>query len=229
MVPMSDPAPMARFDPEAPDADEVRERHVVWRVLRRARAGIVLVPLLVGVLVAASIGASKLWADIPERSRAEAPVTCWDGSSATLGECPVPAGRAGLRYVYPSFRAADDDGSCSAVPRRGRGKDRPVEFACALRFDQRPVTVVYSARSSLQRGLNYLRRLYQAPAVPEADDERLVFRAQEPDELGVYRTTVAYADHPFSVTVEAPDVDVRDLALGELVQLRPADRILTRG
>ncbi len=207
----------------APD-DEDDEPHVVLRTLRRARSLLVLVPLVAGLLVAAGIGASKLWADLPDRAAAPPDVTCWDGATAPLAECTAPDGRAGLRWVFPSFRRDAD--SCREIRRPARGRERPTEFTCSVIVDQRPVTIVYSVRTSTTEGLAFLERSYGTE--PVVDGDRLVFTADEPGE-GRYRVTVAYAEHPYSVTVEAPAPDVRDTALAELVELRPARRVLTRG
>lgn len=214
MTPMSDPAD-----------DQDDEPHVVLRTLRRVRSLLVLVPLLVGLAVAGGVGAAKLWADIPDRGTAAPDVTCWDGATAPLAECTAPRGRAGLRWVFPSFRR--DAEGCTEVRRPDRGRARPTEFSCPVIVDQRPVTIVYSVRTSTSDGLAFLERTYGAP--PVADGDRLVFTADRPDDGGAFRVTVAYAAHPYSVTVEAPDRTVRDTALAELVELRPADRVLTRG
>lgn len=223
---MSDQAPMARFGGDAPDADDVGERHVVLRTLRRVRVAVVLVPLVVGLLVAASIGAGKLFEDVPQRAAPSPDVTCWNGSESPVTACPEPRGKFGLRWVFPSFRP--DQTSCAPVSRRKRAEVRPVEFACDLRYDQRPITVTYSARTSLKEGLSFLERSYGAAPEPEADGDRLAFRSKKPDE-GLYRVTIAYADYPFSVTVEAPEIGLRDTALDELVRFRPATQVLVRG
>jgi hypothetical protein len=82
-------------------------------------------------------------------------------------------------------------------------------------------------RTSVREGLAFLERTYGT--APVADGDRLVFRAAGPDGTGAYRLTVAYAEHPFSVTVGAPDPGLRDTALEQLVEMRPGDRVLTRG
>jgi hypothetical protein len=219
--------PIAPFGTDASDDDEVRERHVVLRTVKRLRSLIVLVPLAAVVLVAAGIGASKLWAEIPVREDPDPPVTCWDGTETTLSECSEPTGLRGLRWVFPSFRPSDD--ACERVRRSERNQERPLEVACTSSFDQRPVTLTYSVRTSLDQGLTFLERRYGEPPTEDADGERLVFRSQGADEDGLHSATVAYADHPFAVTVEAPDPDVRDDALAELVRYRPADEVVARG
>ncbi|MFB9315355.1 hypothetical protein [Nocardioides plantarum] len=220
---MSDPAPPTRFGGDAPDG-ETGERNVVLRTLLRLRSVLVLVPLLAGLLIAAAIGAGMLWADIPDRQLTGPDVTCWDGQSAPVTDCTEPRGRRGLHWVFPSYQIRDE----RCVPLERRGSSSPYQVACALRFDQRPVTVTYTARSSADDLLKALRASYGAKPVSEADGERLVFRGSSAGSNGLYRVTVAYAGHPFSVTVEAPDRRVRDTALDELVTFRPADQVVVR-
>lgn len=224
---MSDPDPMSRFDPEAPDADDLDERHVAFRTLKRVRVLLVLGTLLVGLLVAAGIGASKLWADPPERDAVSQTVTCWNGTEAPLDECTEPEGGRGLQWVFPSFRL--DDTRCEEIKRPARTEKRPVEFTCDRTLDQRRVVLVYTARTSLDQGLAFLRRTYDATPDEEADGERLVFRSSVVDDDGFVELTAAYAEHPFTVTVRAPTEELRDTALDELVRFRPADQVVVRG
>jgi hypothetical protein len=225
---MSDPAPMDRFGTHASDvdaADGPDEAHVVTRTLKRARVLIVLVPLVVGLLVAASIGAGKLFEDVPERGAVAPEVTCWNGTRSTAADCPEPRGRSGLRWVFPSFNPGDS--RCAQVSGPKRAGGRPVQFACALQYDQRPVTITYAAHAEPERDLRSLERSYGFPPEPEADGARLAFRSDQPQD-GLYRVTIAYADHPFSVTVQAPEPGLRDTALDELVRFRPAPQVLVR-
>lgn len=223
---MSDPDPMARFDPDAPDADDLEERHVAFRALKRMRALLVLGPLVVGLLVAAGIGASKLWADPPERDAVSMVVTCWNGVEAPADECTEPQGGPGLQWVFPSFRL--DDARCQEIKRPARDEPRPVEFTCDRTLDQRRVVLVYTARTSLDQGMAFLRRTYDASPDEQADGERLVFRSPVVDDNGNVALTAAYAEHPFTVTVRAPTEELRDTALDELVQFRPADEVVVR-
>ena len=220
---MSDPAPPTRFGGDAPDG-EAGERNVVLRTLLRLRSVLVLLPLLAGLLIAASIGAGMLWADIPERKLTGPNVTCWDGQEAPVTDCTEPRGSRGLHWVFPSFKPRDE----RCEPAKRLSKTSPYVVACTQRFDQRPITVTYTARSSADDLIKALRASYGAKPVSEADGERLVFRTASAGSDGLFRVTVAYAGHPFSVTIEAPDSRVRDTALDELVTFRPADEIVVR-
>lgn len=233
---MSDPSPTTSDDPSRDDdlvddlypddgyddRDEPGRGRRTWRSIRST---LVLVPLLVVLVGAAAIGATKLWAEVPDRSVAGPEVTCWDGTTAVAADCTEPRGQRGLRWVFPSFRP--DDERCARVTSRSRAY-RPFDFACEVRFDQRTVTITYAARSSTDQLLSSVRKAYGNRPVTEAEGERIVFRSNRPDADGLYRTTVVYAEHPFAVTVEAPAVDVRDGALAEIVRFRPAAELLVR-
>lgn len=222
---MSDRPGVADFDDDAPDADEVQERHVALRFLKRSRAALVLVPLLVGLAIAAGIGAQKLWADIPERALPVTEVVCWDGDRLPEADCTEPRGPAGLRWVFPSFQPSEQD--CRRVERGQRPTAPPWEFSCETSYDLRQVTITYTIRSSVDTGLEFLQRTYGGEPREAADGERLVFASSRARD-GIYSTTVAYADEPFSVTVQAPALDVRDGALAELVDFRPVDQLRVR-
>lgn len=203
---------------------ERAERPLVVRLLLRWRAAIVLVPLLGGLLYAAAVGADKLWADLPDQPMPPALQTCWDGVDAET--CDEPAGVRGLRWVFPSFRPGT--GSCTEVVRDQRRRERPLEWACTARLDGSRVTVTYSVRTSTEAGIAYLRRTFDEPPQPAADGDRLVFADTGAGPDGRYEVTVAYAEHPFAVTVSCITLRLCDLALDELVDFRDADQVLTR-
>jgi hypothetical protein len=228
---MSDPAPLSSFGDDATEENgdhdgdhDGDQRHVVLRTLLRLRSVIVLVPLVAGLLVAAGVGAGMLWADLPQKTVSGTEVTCWDGRSAPLTDCSEPRGPWGVHWVFPSYRPGDE--RCERV--RTQGKASPYDIACHLRLDQRSVTVTYAVRGTPEGLLKAVRRSYGIEPVDEARGERLVFRAGRADSEGIFRVTVLYADHPFAVTVEAPDRRLRDTALDELVSFRPADQVLVR-
>ncbi|WP_139979755.1 hypothetical protein [Nocardioides litoris] len=216
---MPDRPSVTSYD-DAPHPDEVRERPLALRVLRRLRGPIVLVPLLAALLVAAGVGAGKLFEEVPERATPDREVTCWDGVVRPTGACPEPAGRAGLKWVFPALRPTEQ--GCTQV----RRPNRPLELRCTTSFDQRPVTLTYAVLASTESGHAFLTKRWGEPT-EDADGDRLVWSPEEPVEgddgdPAQWTTTVGYAEHPFAVTVTSTDRDVRDEALDELVRFRDA-------
>ncbi len=206
----------------AEDDDEVRERPVVLRVLKRWRALIVLLPLVIALGVAAAIGARLLWADVPERVAPAPDVTCWDLTVVPESQCPVPSGVAGLRWVFPSFTPGRSD--CTEVARE---EPLPFEWRCRVVLDGEPIRLAYSARPSTEQALSSLRQRYTDEPESVADGERLVFRLPNRAEAG-YMLAVAYERYPFVVTVTAATIGLRERALEQLLEFRPDDQVLAR-
>ncbi|WP_138874734.1 hypothetical protein [Nocardioides dongxiaopingii] len=209
------------------DEDDRAEPPTLLRVLKRWRAVIVLLPLLVGIGVAASIGASMLWADDADEAGPEPDVTCWDRSVAPASECSEPTGLVGLRWVYPGIpaRAA----GCTPEGRTGeRGREDgqagagdTLAYVCPLPLGGDEVRLLYTRHATTEAGLERTARRHEG-VEPEEDAGRLVYRGARP-ERGRWSLTAVYADHPFSVTVEAATARLRDLALSELVSRAPDD------
>ncbi len=196
-----------------------RERRGLGATLKRWRAPLVLIPLLALLGYSGAVGAHMLWGETRSPT-AEPVVTCWDGSDATADACPVPSGAAGLRWVFPSFRPNSE--SCREVVYENVSVG-PFEYVCRMRVQGTRVKVSYTKRAGLERGLAYLGRRYDGVEPEEvARGSRIVYRDPEPTRNGSYELTVAYLDHPFSVTVSAPDERLRDRVLRESVDLRPA-------
>ncbi len=199
------------------EADAAPERPLLLRLLRRTRVVLVLVPLLVGLLVAAGIGAAMLWDDSPPRPVPEAQVRCWDRSVAPVPQCPEPVGVAGLGWVFPGLDPAAE--GCRPA---GQG----VGVVCTVPLEDDDVVLGYRRESEVDAGLARIRGLYPG-VLPERDGDVLVYRAPRPD-AGRWSLVAIYEDHPFSVTVEAATARLRDLALAEGVDLRPAERVAVR-
>lgn len=193
--------------------------------LKRWRTPLVLLPLLVLLGYSGAVGAQMLWGET-RSSTAEPVVTCWDGSEATVDACPTPSGEAGLRWVFPSFRPASD--SCREVVYENVSAG-PFEYLCRVRLQGSTAEVRYSKRAGLERGLAYLSRRYEGVEPTEvARGSRIVYRDSEPRKNGDYELTVAYVDHPFSVTVSADNERRRDRVLRTSVDLRPAQYLSVR-
>lgn len=212
--------PRSMTEPEPP-------RHGVPATLRRWRTPLVLVPALAGITYGGAVGAQMLWAEPDSAPAAEAVVTCWDGTEDVAADCPPPTGRAGLRWVFPSFQPREQ--RCRRVVYEDAGPMGPLEFACRARTGESRATISYSERSGLERGLEYFAKRYD-DVEPErvADGTRIVYRADTPRADGRYEVTVAYAADPFAVTVSARDERLRDTVLEESVQLRPASQLRVR-
>jgi hypothetical protein len=187
----------------------------------------VLVPALAGIAYGGAVGAQMLWAEPDSAVAPEAAVTCWDGSAGTGDDCPPPTGRDGLRWVFPSFRPAEQ--RCRRVVYEDAGAMGPLEFACRQRIEGSRATISYSERSDLDRGLAYFAQRYDDVDVRRvADGTRLLYRDDTPRPDGSYEVTVAYAAHPFAVTVSARNERLRDTVLEESVRLRPERYVRVR-
>lgn len=188
--------------------------------LLRWRAAIVLVPLLAGLGYAGLLGARMLFED-PTPAAAPAPeVTCWDGTVDVATACSAPTGKAGLRWVFPSFDPQAQ--RCREVVYRKAGEAGPLEFSCRTRVQGTTARISYSERSSLQSGLEYFAKLYGGvTATPAAGGTQLVYRDPAPTGKGTYRATIAYTASPFAVTVTARNERLRDAVLDDAVRLRP--------
>lgn len=194
------------------------------------RSALIIAPLFAGLLLAAGLGARMLLAEIPdpEPVDAVADATCWDGETRPADECAMPSGRAGLRWVFPSFRP-DDLGCRNVLLDRPKSK-RPTMFECEDRVGSEPVTITYSELNGVEQARRYLEKAYGSPPEEVAGDgsRRLVWT--EGDEAGddVYKLDVIYADLPYGVEVRADSAQARDRALDSLVRFRPEDQISVR-
>lgn len=199
----------------------------IGRFLRRWRAPLVLLPLLAALGYAALLGGRMLWAEVPSSPPTARSVTCWDGSESPRADCPVPEGAAGLQWVFPSFRP--NGGRCVEVAFPDNGGPRPTQYDCEARVDGAAVTVGYSQRSTLTRGMSYFAKRYPGVEPKEqAGGERLLYRDAAPRADGTFEVTVSYTKYPYAVTVSAASLALADAGLDELVQFRPSAFILSR-
>ncbi|WP_232677261.1 hypothetical protein [Nocardioides sp. R-C-SC26] len=207
-------------DAQAPDAPETTPRRGPrWHRL-------VLVALLFGLIGAgAGVGARLLLAE-PSREQPAPQVTCWDGEARPRVECGMPTGANGLRWVYPSLRPHSP--RCSLVRYADDSVLRPTEYQCFTWLQGDRVQITYSRRTTAQRSLSYLAKVYAGvEAETSADGERLTYRPTG-KRGGHYELTELYMRYPFSVTVRADTVEHRDLALAAIVQSRPVEEISVR-
>ncbi|HET9422703.1 MAG TPA: hypothetical protein VFO49_16295, partial [Nocardioides sp.] len=192
----------------------------------RLRAVLIVVPLIAGLLVVAGIGARMLLADIPdpEPPPTVADVTCWDGTTRPAEDCTTPSGRAGLRWIFPSFKP--DLLGCRNVLLEHPEFRRPTMFECEGSVPSGRVTITYSELNGVAGGRAYLEKEYGV-APDEIDDERLQWTDSGVTD-GIYESDVMYADAPFAVEVRARSAQARDDALDALIRFRPADHITVR-
>jgi hypothetical protein len=187
----------------------------------RGRSALIMAPLLGGLVIVAAVGARMVLAEIPDPSAQEAAdVTCWDGATRPETECGIPSGRAGLRWMFPSFKPSDL-GCRNALLERPRSS-RPTMFDCRGRVAVGTVTITYSELTSSDRGRAYLEKEYGFE--PEELDDHLGRRLlwTEGDKAGddIYELAMIYADLPFGVEVRARSAEARDRALQSLVRFR---------
>jgi hypothetical protein len=198
-----------------------------------ARVAWIVVPLVVGLLVVATIGARMLVAEIPDPAEGPAPESvpansfCWDGANKPAEGCPVPSGRSGLRWVFPSFQP--NELGCRNVLPDFPASTRPAMYACDVSVSGGPATIVYSQLTQVARGRVSLEKQYGGPA-EEIDDEfgkRLLFtEGKNAGTDGDYDLAVMYPALPFAVEVSAASADARDEALESLVRFRASDDVM---
>lgn len=197
------------------------------------RTAWVVLPLVAILLATGGYGAHLLLEEIPDppaTGQEAAPVTCWDGVVGPAEDCTVPSGRKGLRWVFPSFRPAEQD--CRNLVAENPDATRPAMFECTERLEGREVHLVYSEVRGLEQATQYLGRRYdQEPREIDTDDGGtgwLRWTGRRPRLDGTHRLEQMYADHPFSVEVRAETVRLRDRGITELVEMRPPGEVLVR-
>ncbi len=204
-----------------------RDRPGIGATLLRWRAPLVLIPLTLALAYSGMVGAQMLWGQDAPAAATEQVVTCWDGTEAFAAGCPETTGVPGLRWTFPSFEPGSSQ--CRKVTYRGDPATRPLEFSCRTRVDGTAARISYSERSNLERGLAYFDKRYQGVRPTRIGaGTRIVYRDPEPRKDGSYEVTVAYADHPFAVTVNAVNERLRDRVLDDSVSSRPARFVQVR-
>lgn len=204
-----------------------RALRAVGGFLRRWRAPLVLLPLLVGLGYVALLGARMLWEEVPSPPPEPRSVTCWDGSESPRVDCAAPAGAAGLHWVFPSFRPKAD--RCIEVLFPDEGGPRPTQFDCTQRLQGSSVTVSYSQRSTVARGQSYFNKRYPGIEPREAaGGDRLTYRDAAPRSDGTFEVTETYTAYPYAVTASATSLALADAALDQLVTFRPAAFVIVR-
>ncbi len=192
-----------------------------------SRAALIVLPLIVGLLVVAGMGARMLLAEIPDPATdpaaESATVRCWDGEVKPDEGCPVPTGSDGLRWVFPSFRP--NELGCRNALDEFPKSTRPTMFACDIEVAAGPVTLVYSELTQVARGRASLEKQYGGPGEDDGDRRLLWTEGDDPGPDGDYELAVMYAALPFAVEVSAHSAEARDQAL-KLIRFREAEDVM---
>lgn len=218
-----DAVPRSRDDSRSDRGPLARLGHRI----ARWRTPLVVMPLIGALIVAGGIGARMMIAGNHAAVGETTTVTCWDAARVVApSDCSEPTGKAGLRWVFPSFRpgrpdCADDRATDPDLP-------RPVQWTCSVRVTGRTAEITYFQLADLRAGLRFHARLYRSgdreKVVDGGETVRLVWRRQSGD---AYDLVAAYADHPYAVGIVAPTARVRERAL-RTVRFRQAGAISAR-
>lgn len=194
----------------------------------RWRTALVLLPLLVGLGVAAYVGGTLLWPTLDEKASGtdSSGPTCWDGTQVEAAEeCPLPTGRAGLRHVFPSFTPGRLE--CRNELAEDPALRRPTMWTCDQGLS-RPFSVTYSQMSDLGSARRSLRRLHGGPGAAERTDdgqvrERWAATRVAGSDPQLFSGSILLRGAPYAVTVTAPRrADVRR-ALDRVIEVRPVE------
>jgi hypothetical protein len=148
------------------------------------------------------------------------PGSCWDGTAvASLSECGLPRGAAGLEWVFPSF----DRGREGCAPAEDDQDDYAVRlsYVCFDRAGGVPVTITYDVVEDPAEVQAWMERRVGAAGVIDIDGPhggRCMMRDvdQEPA-----RITAMYERFPYVVSVFAPTKESAVRAWQTLVEQRP--------
>ena len=147
------------------------------------------------------------------------PVTCWDRSSAPdVGDCPVPAGRAGMATVFPGLTSA-----CTPVESPVEGKDEVYEClhnGFVVRYTR------WDPTFDKERYYEVENQVASQPWQVEGEAAGLQWFSveQDPAEEQPYQWSAAYAGLPFSLSVEGESSADRSAGVSEL-ELVPPSRV----
>ena len=228
---MGDPMSDTELD-GTPDDVEERDESVTYSHEEHQsgwlRSALIVLPLIAGLLVVAAMGSRMLLADIPDPSTDPAAesttIRCWDGAPKPDEGCPVPTGRAGLRWVFPSFKP-NELGCYNALTQFPKST-RPSMYACELEFGSGSATIFYSELTQVDRGRASFEKQFGGPGDDDGDRRLLWTEGDDPGADGVYELTVMYAALPFAVEISAESAEARDKALDTEVRFRESEDVM---
>lgn len=217
-----------------PDGVEERDETVAYSHDERIAAGwvrtaFILLFLVAGLFVVAAMGSRMLLADIPDPGTDPAAETvtvrCWDGAVRPDEGCATPTGRAGLRWVFPSFRPTEL-GCRNALGELPKSNARTM-FGCDTEIGAGQLTILYSELTDFAKRQAFLEKRFGSPGKEIDGGSRLLWsEGDDPGGNGEYELAVLYAELPFAVEVSADSADARDEALESLIEFRAAGDII---
>ncbi|MBF4163674.1 hypothetical protein [Nocardioides acrostichi] len=195
----------------------------------RARTAAVVVPIVLGLAIAAGYGSRLLWHQVaPAASSGE--VTCWDGSGADAAvDCALPSGVKGLAWVFPTFKPAKQD--CTDELASHPAFTRATMWSCRQTVQGRAVSITYSQVASVSQTRRTLDRQLGADqrsrSTPRGAGPR--FRWQ-PARIadGRWRSALLVGSQPYLVEVTASTAQDAADVLKRRVRVRPASELLVQ-
>lgn len=190
----------------------------------RRRTALVVLPLLVGLVVAGGVGGQLLVGVADDRAASASDLTCWDGTSvAAASDCSEPRGADGLAWVFPTFDREELD--CVDELIAHPEYTRPEMWTCQQAVGGRPVSVTYSQVSAVPEALRFFDKRHGRDARSRT---RSTGRAAAvytwtpsatPD--GRWEASLLLRDAPFAVSVVAATRSDASRALTRRVRVRP--------
>ncbi len=149
-------------------------------------------------------------------------VRCWDGTGAQqVSECPQPAGRAGLEWVFPSL--AEQKCGVPTTP----GPEVVLRILCADHLqDGSRVVIGYVQWRSVDDGYAFFEgQELDRSDVPDQDGN-IVLHQWAGTSGATQKVVGLYAEEPFSISVTLPEsADFVQDALGQVAVARPPDQV----
>ena len=170
----------------------------VLRWIGRRRAPLVIIPTMFGLIIAGSIGAKLLLREVPKQVSTDA--ICWDGTPGTTDDCPLPEGKPGLLWVFPSFRP--DGGKCEDFLATHPNYIRPTMWLCKIKTESGKVSIRYSELQSVGAARRHFDGEFRdGSRVGIRESGEVVRWLWTGNDRG--RAAVMYADYPYAVEIDA--------------------------
>ena len=186
--------------------------------------------MVAALIIVSSIGARLLLEAIPDPVSAPPPAICWDTQEVlTPEECTLPTGKAGLRWVFPSFNP--EEGECRNLLKGVKNPTRPTAWQCdILTKNGVLVQVSYLELANAKSGRIYYQKQFagaERRSVADRQDEVLRYEWRQPTELG-FQLAAVYKDFPFAVVVDSENAAFRDKIFRSQVKFRQPKGVSVR-